>query len=151
MSYISKEDLQVLRTERLKPVIEAQFTDLARAQQSGMVFRCRLVRYSSLWYPAGVQLSRGSALSIGQKVFRVLDVFGGLDLTMASVAEIHTEQDSDQELWDEAYRRHPKDHTVDDPFGATGEARSDPYGYEEYAAKAFVDGAKWYREHGGRA
>ncbi|MDF2990262.1 MAG: hypothetical protein K0S37_776 [Microbacterium sp.] len=43
----------------------------------------------------------------------------------------------------EALRRHPSNHTVDDPFGATGEAQSDPYGYEEYAQQAFIAGAEW--------
>lgn len=44
---------------------------------------------------------------------------------------------------DEARRRHPVDHDVDDPFGATGVARSDPYGYEDTARDAFVEGGEF--------
>lgn len=40
----------------------------------------------------------------------------------------------------EANKLYPPDHEVDDPFGETGVARSDPYGYDEYANKAFVAG-----------
>lgn len=43
----------------------------------------------------------------------------------------------------EAERRYPSNHIVDDPFGATGEAQSDGYGYEEYARNAFIAGAEW--------
>lgn len=43
----------------------------------------------------------------------------------------------------EADRLYAPDHTVDDPFGETGEARTDPYGYDEYANRAFVKGAEW--------
>lgn len=46
----------------------------------------------------------------------------------------------------EADKRYPRDHEVDDPFGETGVARSDPYGYEEYANRAFVAGAEWSAE-----
>lgn len=46
---------------------------------------------------------------------------------------------------EEADLRYPLDHAVDDPFGETGVARSDPYGYEEYANRAFVAGAEWAR------
>lgn len=47
----------------------------------------------------------------------------------------------------EAHRRYPVDHAVDDPFGATGEARSDPYGYDEYARGAFLAGAFFQHEN----
>lgn len=43
----------------------------------------------------------------------------------------------------EAARRYPPNHTVEDPFGATGEAQSDPYGYEQYAHDSFIAGAEW--------
>lgn len=42
-----------------------------------------------------------------------------------------------------AMERHPIDHDVDDPFGATGTARSDPYGYEDTARQAFIEGVDW--------
>lgn len=46
-----------------------------------------------------------------------------------------------------AEERYPRNHTVDDPFGATGEAQSDPYGDNEYIAQpAFVAGAEWAAE-----
>lgn len=49
-----------------------------------------------------------------------------------------------RELIEEAAReRHPIDHEVDDPFGATGTARSDPYGYEDTARQAFIEGVDW--------
>lgn len=51
------------------------------------------------------------------------------------------ETDFTDAIHTEARRRYPVDHTVDDPFGATGEARSDPYGYDEYAREAFLAGA----------
>ena len=51
------------------------------------------------------------------------------------------ETDFTDDIHTEARRRYPVDHTVDDPFGATGEARSDPYGYDEYAREAFLAGA----------
>jgi len=44
---------------------------------------------------------------------------------------------------DEAFRLYPENHTVDDPFGATGEAESDPYGYEECARIGFIAGARF--------
>ncbi len=47
----------------------------------------------------------------------------------------------------EAERRWPLNHLVDDPFGETGEAWSDPYGYHETAQKAFEAGAVWASEH----
>ena len=43
----------------------------------------------------------------------------------------------------EAFKRYPPNHPVEDPFGETGWAESDPYGYEEYAVRAFIAGAKW--------
>jgi hypothetical protein len=43
----------------------------------------------------------------------------------------------------EAFRRYPANYIVEDPTGETGWAESDPYGYEEYAARAFIAGAKW--------
>lgn len=49
-------------------------------------------------------------------------------------------------LEEEAQRRHPIDHDVDDPFGETGIARSDPYGYEDTARAAFIEGAQWVIE-----
>ena len=48
----------------------------------------------------------------------------------------------------EAERMYPSDYEVDDPFGETGAARSDPYGYDEYANRAFMKGALWAREQG---
>jgi hypothetical protein len=50
---------------------------------------------------------------------------------------------SNLEIQAEADRRHPPDHEVPDPHGATGVARSDEYGYEEAANRAFVAGAVW--------
>jgi hypothetical protein len=44
---------------------------------------------------------------------------------------------------EEAMRRYPPDHEVDDPFGETGVARSDPYGYNEDARERFIEGAQW--------
>ncbi|MTE24849.1 hypothetical protein [Microbacterium sp. ZXX196] len=46
----------------------------------------------------------------------------------------------------EAERRWPSNHLVDDPFGETGEAWSDPYGYDEEAQRAFIAGAVWASE-----
>lgn len=46
----------------------------------------------------------------------------------------------------EAERRRPSNHLVDDPFGETGEAWSDPYGYNEEAQRAFIEGAVWASE-----
>lgn len=43
----------------------------------------------------------------------------------------------------EAARRYPFNHIVDDPHGATGEAWTDPYGYDDTARKAFIEGAAW--------
>lgn len=43
---------------------------------------------------------------------------------------------------------YPSDHEVDDPFGETGVARSDPYGYNEYAQQAFLRGVEWRNERG---
>lgn len=43
----------------------------------------------------------------------------------------------------EAKRRWPENHLVPDPFGATGVAESDPYGYNDTAAEAFIDGVLW--------
>lgn len=43
----------------------------------------------------------------------------------------------------ESEKRYPSNHLVDDPFGETGEAWSDPYGYSETAQSAFVYGAEW--------
>jgi hypothetical protein len=40
----------------------------------------------------------------------------------------------------EADRLYPPDHQVDDPEGATGVARSDEYGYDATANRAFVEG-----------
>lgn len=54
-----------------------------------------------------------------------------------------SEQEARDQVRAEAARRYPPDHTVDDPFGATGEAQSDEYGYEEYARNAFIAGADW--------
>lgn len=51
-----------------------------------------------------------------------------------------------EEISAEAYRRHPLDHTVDDPFGETGEAQSNPYGYEETARLAFIAGGAYALE-----
>jgi hypothetical protein len=50
------------------------------------------------------------------------------------------------EIIAEAQRRHPHNHTVDDPFGETGEAQSDPYGYEETARLAFIAGGAFALE-----
>jgi hypothetical protein len=47
---------------------------------------------------------------------------------------------------EEANRRYPPDHEVDDPFGAYGVAHSDEYGYEAYANEAFIAGAEWARK-----
>lgn len=43
----------------------------------------------------------------------------------------------------EARKRYPFNHVVDDTSGATGKAQSDPYGYDEYAQRAFIEGARW--------
>lgn len=43
----------------------------------------------------------------------------------------------------EADERWPANHVVDDPFGETGYAYSDEYGYDETANRAFVQGAEW--------
>ncbi|WP_022886385.1 hypothetical protein [Glaciibacter superstes] len=43
----------------------------------------------------------------------------------------------------EANQRYPRNQIVDDPFSPTGEAQSDPYGYEEHANEAFVAGVEW--------
>ena len=43
----------------------------------------------------------------------------------------------------EARRIHPENHEVDDPFGETGTAWSDPYGYEDTARQGFFEGASW--------
>jgi hypothetical protein len=50
------------------------------------------------------------------------------------------------EIIAEAQRRHPHNHIVDDPFGETGEAESDPYGYEETARLAFIAGGAYALE-----
>lgn len=50
------------------------------------------------------------------------------------------------EIIAEAQRRHPHNHIVDDPFGETGEAQSDPYGYEETARLAFIAGGAYATE-----
>lgn len=47
---------------------------------------------------------------------------------------------------EKANELYPPDHEVDDPNGATGVARSDPYGYDEIANRAFVQGARFERE-----
>lgn len=47
----------------------------------------------------------------------------------------------------EALKRYPLNHVVDDPFGETGEAESDPYGYDETARRAFIEGAKLFSHH----
>lgn len=55
---------------------------------------------------------------------------------------------SEDELTKEAYKRYPLNHTVDDPYGETGEAESDPYGYDETARRAFIEGGKFIqRQH----
>lgn len=46
---------------------------------------------------------------------------------------------------EEALRRYPLNHQVDDPFGETGVAESDPYGYDDNARHAFEAGAEWQR------
>lgn len=51
----------------------------------------------------------------------------------------------DEEQLAEANKRYPPDHEVDDPHGETGVARSDPYGYDATANKAFLEGAMWER------
>lgn len=43
----------------------------------------------------------------------------------------------------EAERRYPADQTVDDPCGQTGQARTDEYGYQECARRAFLAGVVW--------
>lgn len=48
-----------------------------------------------------------------------------------------------EDIQAEADRRYPPDHIVDDPFGETGEAHSDPYGYDEVANRAFREGVEW--------
>lgn len=40
----------------------------------------------------------------------------------------------------EANKLYPPNRTVDDPFGETGVAETDPYGYDEYANNAYVRG-----------
>lgn len=50
---------------------------------------------------------------------------------------------TEEEIAAEAAKRYPPNHMVDDPFGATGEAESDPYGYDETARKAFIAGVDW--------
>jgi len=47
---------------------------------------------------------------------------------------------SAQQAADELY---PPNHPVDDPHGDTGEAQSDPYGYDELGNRAFMEGATW--------
>jgi hypothetical protein len=47
---------------------------------------------------------------------------------------------SAQQAADELY---PPNQTVSDPDGETGEAQTDPYGYDEAQNKAFVQGAAW--------
>lgn len=42
-----------------------------------------------------------------------------------------------------AFEQWPPDHEVDDPFGATGVARSDEYGYDETARSASIQTAEW--------
>lgn len=51
--------------------------------------------------------------------------------------------DRKRSIQEEAYRRHPVDHELDDPHGETGVAPSDPYGYEETARQAFIEGAEF--------
>jgi hypothetical protein len=43
----------------------------------------------------------------------------------------------------EAASRYPADHVIDDPAGETGVARTDEYGYQECARRAFVAGVQW--------
>lgn len=43
----------------------------------------------------------------------------------------------------EAAHRYPPDRAVDDPIGETGAARTDEYGYQECARRAFAAGAQW--------
>lgn len=63
------------------------------------------------------------------------------------ISTLEQEDQGLDEVRAEAERRYPTNHTVDDPFGATGEAQSDPYGYEDYARTAFIAGAKWQAVH----
>lgn len=46
----------------------------------------------------------------------------------------------------EADRLYPPNQKVDDPEGETGEADTDPYGYDEACNAAFIQGAKWQAE-----
>lgn len=48
-----------------------------------------------------------------------------------------------EDIQTEALKRYPHNHIVDDPHGATGEAESDPYGYNEEARQHFTAGAEW--------
>jgi hypothetical protein len=50
-----------------------------------------------------------------------------------------------------ADRLYPPNHPVDDPEGETGEAQSDPYGYDEIGRRAFMEGVAWQLEHGDKA
>lgn len=47
---------------------------------------------------------------------------------------------------EQANKLYPPNHPIDDPEGATGEAQSDPYGYEELGNRAFLEGAAWQAE-----
>ena len=42
-----------------------------------------------------------------------------------------------------AFEKWPPDHEVDDPYGETGVARSDEYGYDETARVAALHMAEW--------
>lgn len=48
-----------------------------------------------------------------------------------------------EQITDEALKRYPVNHTVDDPLGETGEAETDPYGYDETARNAFIAGGEY--------
>lgn len=51
-----------------------------------------------------------------------------------------TEQSIEEEARAAAEKLYPPDHEVDDPFGETGVARSDPYGYDETARNGYAAG-----------
>lgn len=62
---------------------------------------------------------------------------------MSSLTNIY----STDELEKEALKRYPLNHTVDDLLGETGVAETDPYGYDETARKAFIEGGKFIQAH----